>query len=73
MTPLWEVLHGLVTQTPQTPLKPYLWKWATMWPWIQEACALITSVIAPWFAARVERLPRGRGPSLLRSRERSPG
>src|SRR5262249_13893914 len=37
VTPLWEVLHGLITPTPNTPCKPYLWKWEQMWPWIQEA------------------------------------
>src|SRR5260221_13187790 len=43
VTPLWEVLHGLITPTPNTPCKPYLWKWEQMWPWIQEAGRLITA------------------------------
>ena len=43
VTPLWEVLHGLITATPNTPCKPYLWKWDTVWPWIQEAGQLITA------------------------------
>src|SRR5258708_40321204 len=43
VTPLWEVLHGLITPTPNTPCKPYLWKWGQMWPWIQEAGRLITA------------------------------
>ena len=42
-TPLWEVLHGIITPTPNTPCKPYLWKWDTVWPWIQEAGRLITA------------------------------
>jgi gentisate 1,2-dioxygenase len=42
-TPLWEVLHGLITPIPNTPCKPYLWKWDTVWPWIQEAGRLITA------------------------------
>ena len=42
-TPLWEVLHNLVTPVPKTPLVPYLWKWADMWPEIQTACQLITA------------------------------
>ncbi len=42
-TPLWEVLHNLVTPTPNTPCKPYLWKWATVWPWIKEAGELISA------------------------------
>jgi gentisate 1,2-dioxygenase len=42
-TPLWEVLHALVTPTPSTPCKPYLWKWDAMWPHIMEAGRLITA------------------------------
>jgi gentisate 1,2-dioxygenase len=42
-TPLWEVLHGLVTATPNTPCRPYLWNWSTVWPWLQEAGGLITA------------------------------
>ena len=42
-TPLWEVLHNLIPVTPHTPCKPYLWKWDTVWPWIQEAGTLITA------------------------------
>ncbi len=42
-TPLWEVLHNLVPQSPQTPCKPYLWSWEKVWPWLQEAGALITA------------------------------
>jgi gentisate 1,2-dioxygenase len=42
-TPLWEVLHGLVTPLPNTPCTPCLWKWDQMWPHIQEAGRLITA------------------------------
>ncbi|WP_233250144.1 gentisate 1,2-dioxygenase [Limnohabitans sp. MMS-10A-160] len=42
-TPLWEVLHSLVTVKPNTPCLPYLWKWATVWPWLQEGGQLITA------------------------------
>ena len=42
-TPLWEVLHSLVTAVPKTLCQPYLWQWKTMWPWIQEAGRLITA------------------------------
>lgn len=42
-TPLWEVLHGLITAQPNTPCLPYLWKWETVWPWLQEGGALITA------------------------------
>src|SRR5258708_21461498 len=43
VTPLWEVLHNLITAAPSTPCKPHLWKWDQMWPWIQEAGRLITA------------------------------
>ena len=42
-TPLWEVLHTLIPKEPNTPCKPYLWKWTEVWPWIQEAGKLITA------------------------------
>ena len=42
-TPLWEVLHSLVTLVPNTPCLPYLWDWSTVWPWLQEAGQLITA------------------------------
>lgn len=63
-TPLWEVLHGLVTPTPNTPLKPYLWQWNTMWPWIQEACSLITAKEAERRVLILEN-PGMRGKSLI--------
>src|SRR5881275_2898977 len=43
VTPLWEVLHNIITATPSTPCKPHLWKWDQMWPWIQEAGRLISA------------------------------
>ena len=43
VTPLWEVLHGLITATPNTPCKPYLWSWSRVHPWILEAGKLITA------------------------------
>ena len=43
VTPLWEVLHGLITATPNTPCKPYLWNWERVRPWILEAGKLITA------------------------------
>lgn len=42
-TPLWEVLHGIVTPTPNTPCLPYLWQWDTVWPWLQQAGRLISA------------------------------
>jgi gentisate 1,2-dioxygenase len=42
-TPIWEVLGDLQTPTPNTPCKPYLWKWDTVWPWLQESGKLITA------------------------------
>jgi len=41
--PLWEVLHSLISAEPKTPCKPYLWKWGTVWPWIQESGGLISA------------------------------
>src|SRR5437870_10275794 len=35
-TPLWEVLHSIITATPSTPCKPHLWKWDQMWPRSEE-------------------------------------
>jgi gentisate 1,2-dioxygenase len=43
LAPLWEVLHNLVTPTPNSPCRPYLWRWDAVWPWIQEAGQLITA------------------------------
>jgi len=43
VTPLWEVLHGIITAKPNTPCLPHLWKWQQMWPWLLEAGSLITA------------------------------
>lgn len=42
-TPLWEVLHGVITALPNTPCLPHLWRWQQMWPWLQQAGQLITA------------------------------
>lgn len=42
-TPLWEVLHALVPETPATPCQPYLWSWETVWPYLQQAGELISA------------------------------
>ncbi len=42
-TPLWEVLHSLLTVKPNTPCLPYLWAWDMVWPWLQEGGQLITA------------------------------
>jgi len=42
-SPLWEVLHDVVTSRPNTPCLPYLWKWATVWPWLEESGRLISA------------------------------
>ncbi len=43
VTPLWEVLHSLISVTPNTPCKPYLWNWDTVYPWILESGRLISA------------------------------
>ncbi|NYT70783.1 gentisate 1,2-dioxygenase [Pusillimonas noertemannii] len=43
VTPLWEVLHSVITAQPNTPCVPYLWKWQQMRPWLLEAGSLITA------------------------------
>jgi gentisate 1,2-dioxygenase len=43
VTPLWEVLHSLITATPNTPCRPYLWQWDVVFPWILEAGKLISA------------------------------
>src|SRR5690606_40965084 len=42
-TPLWEVLHALITPEPSTPCMPHLWQWEQMWPWLQQAGEMITA------------------------------
>ena len=41
--PLWEVLHGLIPDTPVTRCKPYLWKYKEVRPYIMESGRLITA------------------------------
>ncbi|UUZ63268.1 gentisate 1,2-dioxygenase [Polaromonas sp. P1-6] len=43
MTPLWEVLHGLVPPSPNTPCQPALWKYADVHPYLMQAGQLITA------------------------------
>src|SRR5690606_31200682 len=43
MTPLWEVLHSLVTPLPKTPCLPHVWKWETAYPWLLQAGELISA------------------------------
>ncbi len=46
MTPLWEVLHSVVTALPKTPCLPHLWKWATSRAALMEAGGLISAMEA---------------------------
>src|SRR2546421_120103 len=41
--PLWEVLHGLIPDTPVTRCKPYVWKYKEVRPHIMESGKLITA------------------------------
>lgn len=43
LTPLWEVLHALVPQQPQSPCVPALWRYRDVRPYIMESGALITA------------------------------
>ena len=43
LTPLWEVLHTLVPQQPNTPCVPALWKYDTVRPFLLRAGAAITA------------------------------
>ena len=45
-TPLWEVLHDIVTKEPITPCLPHLWQWKQVWPWLQESGQLISALEA---------------------------
>lgn len=45
-SPLWEVLHGIVTKEPVTPCQPHLWRWEQVWPWLQESGSLISAMEA---------------------------
>ena len=43
MTPLWEVLHALVPQSPSTPCEPALWKYADIRSFLTKSGELITA------------------------------
>ena len=43
LTPLWEVLHALVPQQPQTPCLPAIWKYDEVRPFLMRAGAAITA------------------------------
>jgi gentisate 1,2-dioxygenase len=43
LTPLWEVMRGLVTPEPESPAVPALWRYDAIRPFIMEAGAIITA------------------------------
>jgi len=43
VSPLWEVLHGIIIKEPNSAAMPYLWSWARMRPWLLESAGLITA------------------------------
>jgi gentisate 1,2-dioxygenase len=43
LAPLWEVLHKLVTATPETQIVPHLWSYDALKADLMEACELITA------------------------------
>jgi gentisate 1,2-dioxygenase len=43
LTPLWEVLHGLVPQRPNTPCSPAFWKYDEVRPFLMRAGDAITA------------------------------
>jgi gentisate 1,2-dioxygenase len=43
LTPLWEVLAGLVTKEPVSPCKPHIWRYDEVRPFIMEAGRVITA------------------------------
>lgn len=43
LTPLWEVLHDVITKEPKTPCLPYLWKWSQVRQWLLEAGGIISA------------------------------
>jgi len=43
LTPLWEVLHDVITKEPKTPCLPYLWKWSQLRQWLLEAGGIISA------------------------------
>src|SRR5262245_57996612 len=42
-SPLWEVYHDLIPDTPASPARPALWKWSEARPHLMEAGELITA------------------------------
>jgi gentisate 1,2-dioxygenase len=46
LAPLWEVLHGLVTPEPVTPVEPVLWRYDAVRPHIERAGRLISAAEA---------------------------
>src|SRR5665213_4394446 len=46
LAPLWRVLGALVTDEPVTPVKPTIWKYKDVRPYLMEACKLITAAEA---------------------------
>ncbi len=43
LAPLWEVLHKLITATPESVIAAHLWKYDSLKPFLLEACELITA------------------------------
>lgn len=43
LTPLWRVLHGLVTATPAPKCVPAMWRYDDVRPYLAEACDLIAA------------------------------
>ena len=43
LAPLWRVLHGLVTETPQPGCVPAQWKYRDVRPYVMEACSQIST------------------------------
>lgn len=43
LAPLWQVLHGLVTQTPATKMIAAHWRYADVRPYVIESCDLIST------------------------------
>ena len=46
LAPLWRVLHGLVTETPNPRAVPALWRYAQVRPFLIESCAQISTAEA---------------------------
>ncbi|HEX4111484.1 MAG TPA: gentisate 1,2-dioxygenase [Stellaceae bacterium] len=46
LAPLWEVLHGLVTPEPVTPVQPVLWRYSEVRPHIERAGTIISAAEA---------------------------